>query len=179
MGRLLRENAVVQLIAHRGLMNGPDPERENHPDQIRAALDAGFDAEVDVRYADGRWWLGHDLPQYEVGVEFIRNECLWVHCKNIEALAEINWVSHHTNYFWHQSDDYTLTSRGFIWAYPGKPLTAYSICVMPEWQDTWRDALPRNVWGICSDYVTEIEVILNEHRSRKTLPVARQSRASQ
>jgi hypothetical protein len=26
------------------------------------------------------------------------------------------------HYFWHQEDDYTITSKGFIWVYPGKPL---------------------------------------------------------
>ena len=26
------------------------------------------------------------------------------------------------NYFWHQEDDYTLTSEGYVWVYPGKPL---------------------------------------------------------
>lgn len=139
-------------------MDGPDPERENHPDQIRAALDAGFDAEIDVRYVKGSgWWLGHDRVEHEISVDFLRQDRLWIHCKNVEALAEINWVSHHANYFWHQSDDYTLTSRGFIWAYPGKAQTAYSVCVMPEWQEGWRDNLPKNVWGICSDYVMEIK----------------------
>ena len=24
------------------------------------------------------------------------------------------------NYFWHQTDDFTLTSHGYIWTYPGK-----------------------------------------------------------
>ena len=24
------------------------------------------------------------------------------------------------HYFWHQEDDYTITSKGIIWAYPGK-----------------------------------------------------------
>ncbi len=37
-------------IAHRGLFQGPDKEKENHPDQIRKALKKRYDCEVDV------WW---------------------------------------------------------------------------------------------------------------------------
>jgi hypothetical protein len=58
------------------------------------------------------------------------------------------------NYFWHQEDDYTLTSKNFIWTYPGKEYKSKSVIVMPEWGNMSYDAL-RNVecYGICSDYV--------------------------
>jgi hypothetical protein len=36
------------------------------------------------------------------------------------------------NYFFHQEDDITLTSKGYIWAYPGKQPIKNSIAVMPE-----------------------------------------------
>jgi hypothetical protein len=55
------------------------------------------------------------------------------------------------NSFWHQEDDYTLTSHGWIWCYPGKtvPLSYRTIAVMPELYDTdWT-----KFGGICSDYV--------------------------
>jgi hypothetical protein len=29
--------------------------------------------------------------------------------------------------FWHQKDDFTITSQGFIWTYPGKPVCKNSI----------------------------------------------------
>jgi hypothetical protein len=51
--------------------------------------------------------------------------------------------------FWHQDDDVTLTSCGFMWTYPGKPLTDTSICVKPE----KNFEIPKKVLGICSDYV--------------------------
>ena len=38
-----------------------------------------------------------------------------------------------SNYFWHQNDDYTITSKGYIWAYPGKKLNKNAIYVLPEW----------------------------------------------
>ena len=58
------------------------------------------------------------------------------------------------NYFWHQEDDYTLTSKNFIWAYPRKLYTPNTVIVMPEWgnmsYDSLRDA---DCYGVCSDYV--------------------------
>ena len=50
--------------------------------------------------------------------------------QNTEALYEMSKMNCH--YFWHQEDDYTITSKGIIWAYPGKKLTNNSICVLPE-----------------------------------------------
>ena len=51
--------------------------------------------------------------------------------------------------FWHQEDDFTLTSRGFIWTYPGKELTLKSICVLPESTDNEIG----ECFGICSDVI--------------------------
>jgi hypothetical protein len=53
------------------------------------------------------------------------------------------------NYFWHQEDTVTLTSKNFIWAYPGKQPINRSIAVMPElFNDNTDSCL-----GICSDYI--------------------------
>ncbi len=58
----------MKLIAHRGNTQGPNPERENSPEYIEEALNAGYDVEVDVWYdcATEKFWLGHDEPQYDV-----------------------------------------------------------------------------------------------------------------
>jgi hypothetical protein len=50
------------LISHRGNLNGPNPERENHPDYIWEALRAGFEVEIDVWWVEGKFKLGHDEP---------------------------------------------------------------------------------------------------------------------
>ena len=34
--------------------------------------------------------------------------------------------------FWHQKDDFVLTSKGFVWTYPNKSLYSNSVCVLPE-----------------------------------------------
>jgi hypothetical protein len=147
------------LIAHRGLVNGPDSNLENLPGRILLSLQAGHDCEIDVRYIDGKWMLGHDNPDYEVPFEFLEQPGLWIHAKNIEALYELGKTN--LVYFWHQEDDFTLTSNGYIWTYPGKPLTSRSVMVLPEWQDnTLKNIINVNCFGICSDYPEKIKQIL-------------------
>mgnify|MGYP003336226375 CR=1 FL=1 len=75
--------------------------------------------------------------------------------KGVEALVWLNKNQKKFNYFWHQEDDFTLTSEGYIWTYPGKELSENSICVMPE-RNMAPDALVnfnQNCYGVCSDYV--------------------------
>jgi len=53
--------------------------------------------------------------------------------------------------FFHQNDNVTLTSKGYMWTYPTQKLTEKSICVMPELQtiDVKKSA------GICSDFILD------------------------
>jgi len=146
----------MKLIAHRGLINGPDSNLENLPGQILLSLQAGYDCEIDVRYINGKWMLGHDNPDYEVPFEFLEQPGLWIHAKNLEALYVLG-ADAKLNFFWHQEDDFTLTSQGYIWTYPGKPLTAQSVCVMPEWdKELDLTTFKPDCYGICSDYVKRL-----------------------
>ena len=52
------------LISHRGNVDGPNPEKENHPSYIDMTIKAGYNVEIDVWYIDNNWYLGHDAPQY-------------------------------------------------------------------------------------------------------------------
>ena len=141
----------MKFISHRGNINGKNESMENHPLAIQTALNAGFDVEIDVWFVDGKWFLGHDEPTYVVNLDFISKEGLWCHAKNIEALNKmLSYPQIHC--FWHQEDDVTLTSRNFIWTYPGKPLTENSIVVLPE-LNSKTTMLPPNVFGVCSDYI--------------------------
>ena len=76
------------FISHRANLYGPDPDIENNPKQIAKVLDMGFDVEIDV-WNDGRdnWYLGHDEPTYKIQEEFLLNDRLWCHAKNVEALS--------------------------------------------------------------------------------------------
>lgn len=148
---------TMKLIAHRGNTEGPDPTMENRPEYIDLAVAKGFDVEIDVWVVDGDVWLGHDGPQYKVPVQFLyeRAAILWCHAKNLAALQFLLKIDLHV--FSHDNDDYILTSKGCIWAYPGKPITNDTICVMPERASYSHEEL-RNCRGICSDLVSQIRL---------------------
>jgi len=136
------------LIAHRGNISGPNPEQENSPEYIRAALDAGYDVEIDLWYKDNKLYLGHDTPQYEIDPLFIRKRGLWIHCKDYATLSYMS--DYPANYFYHTDEDYVVTRYGWIWAYPGQPgVGEKTICVMPEWNNT----PVVGYGGVCTDYV--------------------------
>lgn len=137
------------LITHRGNINGPNPQSENHPDYIDDALWNGYDVEIDVRYLNNKFYLGHDNPQYEISRNFFYNDKLWIHCKNVEALYEL--ISNPAaNVFGHNNDDFVLTNHNYIWTMIGKQLTDKSIAVMPELADENYDV--SIAAGICTDY---------------------------
>lgn len=124
----------MKLIAHRGNINGRDLALENTPTYIDQAIHEGYDVEVDVWSETGILFLGHDRPEHEVSVQWFeeRSQYLWIHCKNVSALEFFSKSLSLYNFFWHESDTATLTSKGFIWVYPGKQPIANSIAVMPE-----------------------------------------------
>ena len=137
----------MYLISHRGNINGILEKRENSPSYINEALNKGYDVEVDVRFDNNQFFLGHDKNQYQINKEFLLNKKIWCHAKTTEALIALEKIDAH--YFWHQEDDYTITSKGFIWTYPGKKLLLKSICVLPEKYDYKQI----DCEGICSDYI--------------------------
>lgn len=137
---------TVQFISHRGNLFGPNPSRENSPDYVDEAIRFGCMVEVDLRCIEGRLYLGHDTPDYPITEEFLnsRSSSLWIHAKDHEALKYLTTTNH--NYFWHDTDDYTITSKGYLWAYPSKPaLGNLCVCVVKD------GAIPTGAWGVCSD----------------------------
>lgn len=145
----------MRLIAHRGNISGPNPEKENNPDYIKETLTKGFDAEIDLWVNDGQLFLGHDKPQYDISHDFLLQSNIWIHCKNIPALSYCKKHTISNPYFWHQEDDVTLTSNGLLWTYPGKELTPYSIAVMPE---TAAFENIHQAYAICTDRVLHFSV---------------------
>ena len=140
------------LISHRGNINGPFESWENKPTYINLAISKGYDVEIDVWYIDGILFLGHDKPDYDIDFRWFRDriEKLWIHCKNIDALNYFKNCGYELNYFWHQVDDVTITSKGYFWTYPGKKLTNNSIAVMPEIKEFIDIEIS---FGICSDNI--------------------------
>lgn len=139
------------LISHRGNLNGPNPSKENSLQYIQEALDNNFDVEIDIWLINDKLYLGHDDIEYKVSLEWLieRIEKLWVHCKNMDALVYFNTLNYSFNYFWHEEDKATLTSKSHIWAYPGYQPISNSISVMPERNNDDLSCCK----GICSDYI--------------------------
>jgi hypothetical protein len=139
------------LISHRGNINGPIPEMENKPEYIDEAIADGYDVEIDIWLISEVLFLGHDKPQYKIDINWINNRSyrLWVHCKNVEAISFLNKHNYDINYFWHENDTVTLTSKKHIWAYPDKQPIENSIAVMPE---IYKENIIQ-CSGICSDYI--------------------------
>jgi hypothetical protein len=150
------------IIAHRGLIEGPNETLQNTPDQIETALKAGFDVELDLWLRGDSWYLGHDDPDHLVSWDFINQDRLWIHCKNLQAFFALKSNGGIHNFFWHESDAVVLTSQGYVWTYFGKPETKsqYSICVMPEITyglDHMSDTVRSQSWyGVCTDWPTII-----------------------
>jgi hypothetical protein len=148
----------MRIISHRGNLYGPNPSTENHPDQLLKAIAHGYDVEVDVWYTNDQLFLGHDSPDYLVDIEFIDkiSSHAWFHCKNVQALSFFDSRNIQHNYFWHQNDDYALTSKNFIWTFPDLQVKDRCVVVMPEVYQKSKDEV-LEYWGICTDYCIEYD----------------------
>ena len=87
----------------------------------------------------------------EIGpVEFLKNDRLWCHAKNSDALYKM--IENSVHCFWHDKDDYTLTSQNVIWTFSEKRTTRNSIIVCQDEEQTkLYKSMP--IDGICTDYV--------------------------
>jgi len=137
----------MKLISHRGNLNGPSIF-ENNPTYIQICLSDGVECEIDVWKIRDTFYLGHDSPEHEVDFSFLAQKGLWCHAKNLGALSDM--LKQNINCFWHQNDDFTLTSSGYIWTYPNKMVLDNSIIVDndPNWKEK-----NYQCYGICSDYI--------------------------
>lgn len=146
---------MMKIISHRANIDGPNKEIENHPDQIISVIENGYDCEIDVWLINGKIYLGHDCAQYEITIDFILRyaEKLWCHCKNLESLIFLLKYPE-VNCFYHDKDDYVITSKKYIWCYPGKDVPEQGIAVMPEWHPDIK--ISRNIFGICTDYIHKV-----------------------
>tara|TARA_R110000824_G_scaffold202471_2_gene386736 strand:+ start:325 stop:792 length:468 start_codon:yes stop_codon:yes gene_type:complete len=146
------------LISHRGNLRGSIPELENTPSYILKAISRGYVCEIDIWYVDGGFYLGHDEPTTSIGVEWLLalKSSIIIHAKNIDAIIELSKTLLH--YFWHENDKCTITSKGWIWCYPGIRIDTGSkapmtVCVLPEAHD--QDIT--NFSAICSDKVEKYD----------------------
>ena len=156
----------MKIISHRGNLNGPQSVVENSPDAIDAAIQLGLDAEIDLWSLNGELFLGHDSPDYRVEIDWliVRERSLWIHCKNLNGLTHLFHSKAKLNYFYHETDKYTITSLGFVWVFPGNEVPVNGISVMPEKHTSFPESLLKDSvgYGICTDYPRIIQDYLEK-----------------
>lgn len=152
MESIAMQTKAVKLIAHRGNLSGPNSIAENTLSTITNCLVQGFDVEIDVRLQHGNLYLGHDQPQEEVSIDFLKTYSakLWIHCKCVDSLNQLLTYKE-LNCFYHDIDDCTLTSHNYIWTFPRKRTTERSVIVAANFEETMSNLLA-DIYGICTDF---------------------------
>lgn len=109
----------MKIISHRGNINGIIQDRENRPSYIDCAIGLGYEVEVDLRFINGEFWLGHDKPQFKVSENwmFLRKNKIWFHCKDQDSAIKLLELNHNYKFFCHTNDNYVLTSTGHLWVH--------------------------------------------------------------
>ena len=125
----------MRIIAHRGNICGPEPERENTLTQIKKCLDLGLDVEIDVRVKNNKLWLGHDSYNKTTNERFLFDirENLWIHCKNFEALKFFSEKNDSYNYFWHNKRTQLFYMKVTSRTRSTFPLTTLASCMPGLW----------------------------------------------
>lgn len=134
----------MKIISHRGNLYGPNPSLENNPKYIQDAIEYGFDVEIDLWSKEDQLFLGHDFPMYPIDIKFLtdRKEKLWIHLKNLNCIDKITNLD--LNFFWHDRDLTTMTSKGYFWSLPEIYLkNGITVC------HTYIDV--PNIYGVCTD----------------------------
>jgi hypothetical protein len=145
----------VIIISHRGFLNGVDKSVENNPIQVDKCLNLNFNVEIDVWYEKRIFYLGHNSPVHKISYRWLedRSKFLWVHCKNLSALDFFVSNKSNLNFFFHNADNYTLTSHKFIWTYPNLKVTKNCIIVALNYNDIFTFAGKSiKPFGVCTDY---------------------------
>ena len=142
------------LISHRGNTLGKNKKEENKPSYIEKTINEGFEVEIDIWCNKNKLYLGHDDAQYVVQKSWLEKykEKHCIHCKDLASLSffSTKLKNKDFNFFFHDNEDATLTSKGYLWIHPGKQPVNNSIAVLPE---LYNDDFSRCI-GICSDLIS-------------------------
>lgn len=153
----------MKFISHRGNIN----KNDNYDSQLKRVWDlmtkTSYDVEIDVRKTKytNIIGLGHDKSQEFIAFHLLNiwKNRLWIHAKDI---ATFNFMmKHNFNTFIHDFDDCALTTKGYLWIYPGVTIEGdKSIAVLPE------EIKPKNLekaYAICTDDILFWEREFNEN----------------
>ena len=145
----------MKLISHRGNFSGIYSDRENKPSYIDTTLSLGYDVEVDIRYVNDKFYLGHDNPDFLVSEKWIteRKDYIWFHCKDLLSAQKFKKMDCEIKYFCHSSDDFVLTSTNHTWVH-NLELELDDTCIIPLLDiksiENYNNQL---VYAICTDFI--------------------------
>lgn len=172
---------TVEIISHRargihipfkggGFRIGDDNEQEYIEYAIK---NTSYSVEVDVRSGpEGGLWVGHDECEYAFPNEWLLESKLIIHCKDFASLNLMRHFGTKIEFFYHENDPLTMTSKGNIWVHPSQVLARADIpwasyVVLPP---ITPDKLVRNYLsvgmmqqfsGVCTDFPKEMDKLLN------------------
>jgi hypothetical protein len=166
----------MEIISHRGNLDGPDPTRENTIEAITGAMALGYSVEFDVRYCDGTFYFGHDRSQMPIDLaalsELVQvyDGTLYAHCKTVETLQwftkcpdlqeEFSWCD--IIPFFHDIDECILLKNDLIWVHPRATENAIliknAIFVQPTLIDS--GVVQDKIYGVCTDYPNKVKANL-------------------
>jgi hypothetical protein len=154
----------MKLISHRGNLQKPNPKRENSPSYIDTAISAGYDVEVDLRFINNMFYLGHDTCDYEITETWLnlRKGKLWIHCKDLNSANKLQELGGYM-FFCHSLEPYVLTSNGYIWVHDLNENLSHKFSIIPLLDIKDIDDYSKDVvYGVCTDYVSYAEYKLKQ-----------------
>lgn len=153
----------MKIISHRGNLKGRIPERENTPSFIDAAIGCGFEVEVDMRYTNGQFQLGHDKAEVSVNDTWLlnRKQDLWIHSKDVMTAVKLRELDQSFQVFCHSQDPFVLTSTGHLWIHDLKlELGSHAIIPLLSEQEI-KTYSGSPIHAVCTDYAFLAKAILN------------------
>lgn len=144
----------MQILAHRGNTKGPS-RFENHPDQIRECLAAGFGVEIDLWQEGSNCYLGHDAPQYPIELDEFDRLDVFFHLKSAHLPNLLR-----ADAFAIVCDPFVVTLRGRLWANYGQNPSPNSVMCSPDLvgaNEALSDFRQRIIGahGVCTDFPLE------------------------
>jgi len=148
-----------KIISHRGCVNGQDASIENVPSHIEYVINKyeWIFVEIDLWSIHDNLFLGHDEPKYMIDSKFLLSDRFYVHAKNEDALIYVH-KNNIKNFFFHDRDEFTITSRGEIWCNKFKWMENSILNQVNV--DTVLDF--KKYSGICTDYPLNVFKKINK-----------------
>lgn len=144
----------MKIISHRGNIKGIVADKENRPSYIDCAIQLGYDVEVDIRFINNQFWLGHDEAEYKIEKTWmdLRKDKIWYHCKDLESAIQLTKFKCF-KFFCHSHDNYVITSTGHLWVHD-LSRGIDDTCIIPLLDlDSIKKYKHLNPFAICTDYV--------------------------